>query len=119
MSQLRVLVCGDRHWQSERSIAARLRKLPPDTTVIHGCARGADRIAGKVAQELGLEVEEYPAMWDVYGRRAGPIRNKQMLVEGKPELVIAFHPDLRKSKGTKNMLHLATVAGVRIERIRV
>jgi len=48
---------------------------------------------------------EFPARWDLYGRAAGPLRNSQMLKEGKPNLVIAFHDNLDSSKGTKDMVN--------------
>ncbi len=54
-----------------------------------------------------MPVEAYPAEWARYHHAAGPIRNKQMLTEGKPDLVIAFHNDIEKSKGSKNMVALA------------
>lgn len=112
---MRVLVCGDRHWDQPMVILERLGKLPPDTVVIHGACRGADRFAGEVADALGFEVEEYPAEWDLYGRAAGPIRNRQMLEEGKPDLVLAFHADIGHSRGTKDMVAVAVKAEVPVE----
>ncbi len=51
-----------------------------------------------------------PAEWSKYGRRAGPIRNKQMLDVGKPHLVVAFPG----GAGTANMVKQAKAAGVPI-----
>ncbi len=75
--------------------------------IIHGAANGADTIAGMAAKELGLEVMEFPAEWSKHGKRAGPIRNQQMLDEGRPNGVIAFHEDISRSKGTKHMIKIA------------
>ena len=47
-------------------------------------------------------------------RAAGPIRNQRMLVEGKPDLVIAFHDDLESSRGTKDMIKRSLKAGIRV-----
>jgi hypothetical protein len=94
-----VLVCGDRWWKDREKIKARLSTLPKDTTILHGACRGADLIAASVAQELGMKVKAFPADWDRYGSSAGPIRNRLMLDE-RPDLVIAFHSDLSNSKGT-------------------
>ena len=47
------------------------------------------------------------------GGAAGAIRNGQMLTEGKPDLVVAFHGNISISKGTKNMVEQATKAGIR------
>ena len=112
---MRVLICGDRNWNNFEKIKEVLDILPADTIIIHGDARGADKIAGQLAKERGLEVIPYPADWDKYKKAAGPIRNMQMLKEGKPELVIAFHEDITKSKGTKHMVSIATKAGVPVE----
>jgi hypothetical protein len=114
---MRVLVCGDRYWCSYAKIESRLKKLPKGTVIIEGECRGADLIAKSAAKELGFEVEEYPADWDKYGKAAGYRRNSQMLTEGKPDLVIAFHQNLKRSKGTKMMLEIAQKAGVPTELI--
>lgn len=120
---MRVLICGDRNWTDPYPIQREIsrfihnqRGLPDDEPVIfiHGAARGADSIGGRLAAECGYTVEAYPADWTTYGRAAGPIRNKQMLDSGI-DLVLAFHPDLLQSKGTANMVHQARKAGVKVE----
>ena len=74
--------------------------------------RGADCLAGAVARELGFAVLPFPADWTTHGRRAGPLRNTQMLREGRPRLVLAFTNDLRASRGTRHMCAIAVAAGV-------
>lgn len=123
----RVLICGDRNWglpngldaealalatQQRCVLATYVATLPTDSIIIEGEAKGADRFAGIYAEAVGLEVLRFPAQWDKHGRAAGPIRNKQMLTEGKPTLVVAFHDDIENSKGTKNMLTQAKRASV-------
>ena len=78
---MRVLVCGDRCWADPAPILRELRRHRA-TVVIHGGARGADTLAGEAAQTMKVPVEVFPAQWNLYGKSAGPIRNKQMLVEG-------------------------------------
>lgn len=111
---MRVLITGDRNWKDAYAIAQYIDTLPVGTVIIHGDASGADRIAGHYAKERGLEVDVYPAEWDLYGRGAGPIRNKQMLVEGQPDKVVYFHKNLELSKGTRNMVMQATEAGFEV-----
>lgn len=53
---MRVLICGDRDWSDVEAIRNRLVELPPGSTVIHGAARGADSIAGRLAESMGFEV---------------------------------------------------------------
>lgn len=110
----RVLVCGDRNWTDKELIAGMLAKLTNVEEVIEGKARGADSLAGEVAREMGIPVREFPAQWETYGRRAGPIRNLQMLNEGKPDVVIAFHDTLWRSRGTKHMIKIAEKAEITV-----
>jgi hypothetical protein len=104
------LITGDRNWTDKRLIQEWLKRLDI-TAVIEGGARGADALAGQSASELGIEVAEVPADWDKHGRAAGPIRNAEML-KLNPDIVLAFHGNLRESKGTKDMVRRANKAGV-------
>jgi hypothetical protein len=84
---------------------------PKQLTIIEGGCRGADKIGGWLAKELGMNVIEEKADWFKYGKAAGPIRNQLMLDKYRPELVVAFHNDLEHSKGTKDMLYRAKEQG--------
>lgn len=109
---MRVLICGDRNWTDWEAIERYVATLPDDAVIIEGEARGADRMARQAAMRRGLKVERYPALWAKYGRAAGPVRNRQMLVEGDPDLVVAFHTNIAESKGTANMVSQAERAGL-------
>jgi hypothetical protein len=109
-----VLVCGSREWRNFEVIRQRLVALSP-SKVLHGACRGADKLSGDAAEELGLAVEVFPADWKAFGKGAGPKRNQRMLDEGKPDLVLAFHSDLESSRGTSDMVRRARKAGVRVE----
>jgi YspA, cpYpsA-related SLOG family len=114
---MRVLICGDRNWTDRRRIRWYLKTLPVGSVIIHGNAPGADRIAGELASELGFEVIAFPAQWWRYGRAAGPLRNKQMIDEGRPDKVAYAHDDLDASTGTRGMVAQARSAGIPVERI--
>lgn len=109
---MRILICGSRNWIDWGTLYRIISALPPGTVIISGEARGADRIARRIAEACGLEVEKYPANWNAYGKAAGPIRNRQMLKEGKPDLVLAFHEKIRESKGTGDMVRISVLAGI-------
>jgi len=120
--EFRVLICGSRDWTDKRRIGRYLDELleaeglePGQLIVIHGACKGADHHAGMEAKGRGCQVLEFPANWSKFGLSAGPKRNQQMLTEGKPERVVAFHPDLEKSKGTKDMVNRAKFYGVPVE----
>lgn len=115
---MRILVCGDRNWEDEKCIENALKKYPTNTILIHGNCRGADKLSGIVAKKLGMEVIPFPANWGRYGKGAGHVRNQQMLDEGKPEKIIAFHSNLEKSKGTLNMVTKARKAKLPVEIIK-
>lgn len=109
---MRVLVCGDRTWNKASAIHRELAKLSSITCIIEGGAPGADSIAYSWASEMVVECETYRADWIRFGKAAGPLRNQRMLTEGKPDLVLAFHPNIDRSKGTRHMVEIARRAGV-------
>ena len=95
---------------------------------------GADYQARQAAIQLGIQVIECPALWEYHGKKAGPIRNQMQLnlavalipvnnpIGSNPYmhrsshlLVIAFHSDLKNSKGTKDMVNRARKAGVKVK----
>jgi hypothetical protein len=109
----RILICGSRDFNDENAIAKVIIKYQAGDILICGMAKGADSIAFELGKLRGMEVMEFPANWDLYGRAAGPIRNQQMLDKGKPEKVYAFYSDKEKSKGTKDMVKRSRKAGVK------
>lgn len=83
--------------------------------IISGGARGTDKLAERFAKENGIPFREYPADWDFYGSRAGPIRNAQIVAAS--DAIMAFWDG--KSRGTQNTILLATKAGKTARIIRV
>jgi predicted Rossmann fold nucleotide-binding protein DprA/Smf involved in DNA uptake len=78
------------------------------TEVVSGKAAGVDTLGERWAQENGIPVKEFPADWDRYGKRAGPIRNRQMAEYA--EALIAVWDE--KSAGTMNMISIAMDLGL-------
>jgi len=85
------------------------------THIIAGEARGADTLAKTFAARHEFKYLGFPALWGQYGKAAGPIRNQQMLDEGRPDLVLAFHDDIEHSKGTGDIVRRARKAGIPVE----
>lgn len=136
---IKVLVTGDREWTApyvkdaefnaknnqwmsrRQTVREAIENLEldldvplADIMIIHGGARGADSLANDLATELGCQIRAYPAQWDVYGKGAGPIRNREML-DKNPDVVkcLAFHDDVvGKSKGTLHMCRYARLKNI-------
>ena len=109
----KVLVCGGRDFEDRAALYAKLDRLHasrPFRSVIAGGARGADTLAVEWARSRGVAYDVYMADWKGLGRKAGPIRNQRMLIEGKPDLVVAFPG----GKGTAGMVALSRNAGIEV-----
>jgi hypothetical protein len=108
---MKVLVCGGRDFDDWGMMCKVMCNIKPSPTIIiHGAARGADRMAGDWARANGLTQQAFPADWNQYGKTAGMIRNAMMLKEGEPDLVVAFPG----GRGTADMVRKAKHAGVRV-----
>ena len=126
---MRILVCGDRKWDNHELIQDKFREVAgkeEELIIIHGCCSGADEQSEAVLWHVRrvckicvdstcrFDVVRFPADWDKYGKAAGPIRNQQMIDEGKPDIVLAFHNNIAKSKGTMDMIKRANAAGIEV-----
>jgi ribA/ribD-fused uncharacterized protein len=114
---MRLLVCGGRDFTDSEFGFARIEQLhekKPVTTLICGMARGGDAIGLAWARKQGIAVDEYHPDWGTLGPKAGPIRNQQMLDEGKPDVVLG----LPGQKGTAHMLRISRAAGVEVVECR-
>lgn len=129
---MRVLVCGDRNWSDRAMIDICLDQIkgalaytddpgycpPAALEIISGMARGADTLAAEWAEANAVPCHRFYARWKELGKKAGVLRNQQMLDEGNPELVLAFHDDLDASKGTADMVKRAQRARVPVRVLR-
>jgi len=102
---MRVLICGGRDLDDKdggwfNRISDYADQYGPFTSIIHGGARGADTLAGKWAAHHHLPCQVFRANWKRDRKAAGPIRNRRMLDEGKPNLVLA----LPGGRGTADMI---------------
>lgn len=112
----RIIVCGGRDFTDRELLEGTLDAIMGrwgDMMLIHGAARGADRMASNWAFARGIPQWHFPADWKRYGKGAGPMRNQQMLDEGNPSLVVAFPG----GDGTADMVRRAKAAGVAVYRI--
>jgi hypothetical protein len=117
-----VLICGGREFgQSSAEIDAGFKQLDLAaatlkdhginvTRIIHGGARGADKVAEKWARSRGFKVEAFYPDWHKFGKSASYRRNEVMLKTGKPSYVIAFPGE----SATNHMVRISKEAGVSV-----
>lgn len=112
----RVIFTGSREGYDAAVIRQEIEvwaKVGP-VVIVHGDARGVDRMADGIARSLGIPTEPHPARWKEAGRAAGHIRNQHMLDLGADAVLafkVGFDPLLRRG-GTEHMVKIARAAGV-------
>jgi predicted Rossmann-fold nucleotide-binding protein len=109
--EMKVLICGSRNVSNKDMLfeifdrwAGRLA-LGADTVVITGGARGVDGIAREWCLSKGFRSVVMNADWDKNGKRAGYVRNRDML-ELEPVHVLGVMLE-GGSKGTLDMLTIS------------
>jgi hypothetical protein len=83
--------------------------------IMHGAARGGDRIADDIARELGWGRDPVPCTvqeWQRHGRSAGHRRNARMIQRRDYVGCVAF--PLGLSAGTRGCMVAAADAGIRV-----
>ena len=102
---MKVLIAGSRNFADKELLFAKMDELNTNnaiTYVISGRAIGADRLGEEWAIERNIPILKYPAEWDIYGNRAGMIRNSIM---GKEcDIAVVFWDG--SSNGTRNMISI-------------
>lgn len=135
---LRVLVTGSRAWPDASAIETALLDCwhdalqlgAPGIVVVHGAARGADRMAGQWAARAGLPWEAIPADWEHCaedcppghrqergGREWCPTaghRRNQAMVDAGAAVCLAFQ--VGESTGTADCIRRAEAAGIPVRR---
>lgn len=72
--------------------------------VISGGAKGADTLAERLAKEYDIKLTIFPADWTTYGKRAGAIRNEEIIKNC--DICFAFWDGI--SRGTKISIDFCT-----------
>ena len=102
----RVVVAGCRWYENYEEacefIDLCIENIKEDNEIIFisGRCKGADMLGERYAKENGYKIEYFPANWDLYGKSAGPIRNREMAKAA--DFVICFWDNA--SRGTKSMI---------------
>ena len=102
---MRIVIGGSRTYTDYKAFSEALdsvlSSMPQnEITILSGHCKGVDAMAERYAAEHKISIRVYPAEWNIYGRAAGPVRNRRMVEEC--DLVIAFWDG--RSKGTKSLI---------------
>jgi hypothetical protein len=103
---MRVIIAGSRDFNDYNSLERKMNvilKNQDDVTIISGTARGADKLGERYAEENHHKLVKYPALWDLYGKKAGYMRNEEMARSS--DAAVVFWDG--KSKGTKHMIDIS------------
>ena len=121
---IRVVVTGGRGYADKARVFAELQALarvPGVEAIAHGACRcyepadypqrlsGADRWADQWAWRSAVSVTPYFANLR-RAKREGPVRNRRMLDDFKPDIVLAFPG----GKGTSDCIAAARERGIRV-----
>ncbi len=115
---LKLMTCGSRSVSDKELVFSELdkfRKKNPSLALISGGAKGADTIAEEWAKARGVPITQYKPDWKKYGRGAGIVRNKKMVLAA--DFVIAFWDGA--SKGTKFVIDFCAKSGKVCRVIRI
>lgn len=122
---MRILVTGSRDWDDWPTLARAMFEAINDygeIVVVSGhCPTGADAMAEWVAENLmrrhlevlRVTVERHPADWKTHGKKAGFVRNAEMVNLGA-DVCLAFIKN--GSKGASMTARLAEEAGIPVRR---
>lgn len=108
-----MLVCGGRRYSNQEKLFRVLDTIYEGfkddlgLVLINGDAEGADKLSSmwanmSFAKHEKLELLLFPAKWEIYGMKAGRVRNEEMAKEAKPEIAVVFPG----GEGTKHMLSM-------------
>lgn len=99
---MKVAVIGSRTFDNYDEVKNTLSTLKI-SLLVSGGAKGADSLGERYAKENNIETKIFHPDWDKYGKRAGFLRNSDIINEA--ELIVAFWDG--QSKGTKDSIDKA------------
>jgi hypothetical protein len=108
---MKIIVAGSRDFNDfellEKSLIDIIKEFgltkKSQITIVSGTANGADKLGEKFARKYGINIDQFPADWNKYGKRAGYLRNVQMAEHS--DVLVAFWDG--KSRGTSHMINIA------------
>ena len=113
----KVIIAGGRDFNDYDLLKKKVSKIlsnKSEIEIVSGTANGADKLGERYANEFNLNLKQFPANWDKFGKRAGYLRNKDMAIYANA--CICFWDG--QSKGTEHMINLAKSQGIPLRIIK-
>lgn len=112
-----LLIAGSRDFQDFDLLEEKLEPYKNEIEeIVSGMANGADKLGVKYSTKHMIPLREFPAQWDLHGRRAGMLRNIEMaqyLNQQDDTMAMVFWDG--SSRGTENMISLLKKYNIRHE----
>ena len=119
MDKFRVIIFGSRDFNDYEMLELNcnyyFKNKFPNIEIVSGKAKGADTLGERYAENYNLDVKEFPADWDLHGKSAGYIRNKEM--GNYADAGIGFH--MNNSRGTQYMINILKDLGKPVRVIKL
>lgn len=100
---MNLAIVGSRTYPNLYLVSEYINTLSKNTVIISGGAKGVDTIAKITAFQLHMSYKEFPANWKLYGKKAGFLRNIEIV--NYANKIVAFWDS--QSKGTLSTIRLA------------
>lgn len=110
---MKTIIAGSRSVRDPRLVFQAVEAsgfAPTITEVVSGGCHGPDTFGELWASSRHLPIKRFPAEWDRYGLKAGPIRNRQM-ADYADALIVVWDG---RSRGTENMIEEAQARNLQV-----
>lgn len=110
---MRVFATGGLGFSNQKFVSETLDAIharEPITTLVHGCAAGAEALADYWAGVNGVPVELFVPDWQKFGEAAEAVRNT-VVIATRPDLVVLFPGD----DATRICREQCVIAGLRVQ----
>jgi len=114
---MNILIAGSRNFNDYNFLKEEVNNILinkyDNITIISGCAKGVDKFGEKFAAEYNINVLKFPAQWDLHGKKAGYLRNEEMVnfLNKENDFAIFFWDG--ESKGTTHTINLCKKKGIK------
>jgi len=115
---MRVAIVGYRNFTNYKLFKEKcdeILNLHKVSCIVSGGCRGTDLLAERYAKENKISTKIFYANWKLFGARAGPLRNKEIVEYS--DMMIAFLSS--KSRGTLSAISLAKNKKIKVHVVNI